>query len=76
MHCIVHMCPGVSYLEKRWTDCAEIWCMVTDQLARRCTQASGGIHVQEHTCEPLFRISETAERIALKFGMLLEKKIS
>ena len=39
-------------------------------------QVMGGVHLHVRTCAradvPLFRISETAGRIALKFGVLLE----
>ena len=39
-------------------------------------QVMGGVHLQVRTCAhadvPLFRISETAEPIALKFGVSFE----
>ena len=42
------------------------------------TEVYGGVHLHVRTCAradvPLSRISETAERIALKFGMSLENR--
>ena len=62
------------YLRNGWTDCHEIWNVVRDQLARQFSQTTDGVHlrVRLRTYVPLFRISGTAGRIALKFGMLLE----
>ena len=54
------------YLGNSWADCAEIWCVVRDQLARQFTQTQGRVHLHVRTCVPLFRISGTAGRIALK----------
>ena len=33
-----------SYLGNGWTDCAEIWCVVRDPLARRFTEVYAGVH--------------------------------
>ena len=63
--------PPFPYLGNGWTDCAEIWCVVRDPLAMRFTLLRGGVHLHVRTCAPLFRISETAGRIALKFGIWL-----
>ena len=41
----VQMIPSVSYLENGWTDCAEIWCVVRDQLAMRFTKLRGGVYL-------------------------------
>ena len=60
------------YLVDGWTNCAEIWYMVDDPLARRFTEADDGIQLHVRTCAPFFRISRTGERIVLKFGMWLE----
>ena len=47
-----------------------------DQAAMHITQVMGGVHLHVRTCAradvPPFRISETAGRIALKFGVWLE----
>ena len=62
-------------IPREWlTDWAEIWCVVRGQLALRFALLRGVVHLQLHvrTCVPLFHISRTAGRIALKFGMLLE----
>ena len=54
-----------------WTDCAEIWCMIRDPLARRFAK----VYRVEYICTcahedvPLFYTSETAGRIALKLGV-------
>ena len=63
--------PPFLYLGNGWTDCAEIWCVARDPLAKLFAKVNGGAHLHVRTC-PLFRISETAGRIALKFGMWLE----
>ena len=59
------------HLGNGWTDCAEIWCVVSDPLAMRFTVLRGGVHLHVRTCVPFFRFSGPAGRIALKFGMLL-----
>ena len=64
--------PNVLYLLNGWTDCAEIWCMVRDELAMRFTPLMGRVHLHVRTCAPLFRISGTAGRIVLKFGVWLD----
>ena len=56
------------YLGNGWTECAEIWCVAREPLAMRFTQTKGGVHLHVQMCKSLFRISETAGRIALKFG--------
>ena len=63
------MLPSIPNLGNGWTDCAEIWRVVRDQLAVRFTLLWGGVHLHVRTCAPLFRISETVGRTALKFGM-------
>ena len=60
------------YLGNGLMDCAEIWRAVRDQLAMRFKLLRGGMHLHVRTRASLFRISGTAGRIALKFGMLLE----
>ena len=66
-----HVRTLFPYLGNRWTDCTKIWYVVRDQLARQFTQTKGWAHLHVSTCLPFFRVSGTAERIALKFGMLL-----
>ena len=39
----------------------------------RFTQTKAGVRLQVHTCKPLFRISGTDGRIALKFGEFMDK---
>ena len=54
-------------------NCAEIWCVVRDQLAKRFTKVVVGyICTCVRVRTALFRISGTAERIALYFGMWVE----
>ena len=62
--------PPFPYLGNGWTDCAEIWCVVRDPLARLFAKVNGGAQLHVRTCAPLFRI--TAGRIALKFGKFLD----
>ena len=52
-------------------DCTKVWCVARDPLAKYCTENLFGIHWQVRTCASLFRISETAGRTALKFGVWL-----
>ena len=68
----VQIFPSVPYLGNGWTDSAEIWKMVRDQLAMHFTLLWGRVHLHVSTCTPIFRISRTVGRTALKFGMLLE----
>ena len=65
------MFPSVLYLWNGWTDSTEIW-HVREQLAGQLIQTRDGIHLHVRTSVPFFRISETAGRIALEFGVLLE----
>ena len=67
-----HMSTSFLYLGNGWTDFDEIWCVVRDQLFKRFAQVKSGVHLQVRTCVPLFHVSGTAERIALKFGVRLE----
>ena len=60
------------YLRNGWTDCAEIWYVVRDQLTRQCKPRMWYIC----TCLPLFRISGTAGRIALKFWHVVTRPVS
>ena len=50
--------------------------MLGDEVAMHITQVMDGVHLHVRTCArvdvPLFLISETAGRIALKFGVRLE----
>ena len=55
------------YLGNSWTDCAEIWYVVRDPLAKRFTEVDDGIQLHVRACAPLFLILGTAGRIALKF---------
>ena len=64
--------PPFQHLGNGWTDCAEILCMVRDPLARLFAKVHGATQLHVHTRTPLFRISETAGWITLKFGMWLE----
>ena len=64
-------CARFPYLGKGQTDCAEIWYMVKDQLARQFTQTKDGVHLHVQTC-PVFHISEMALHVALKLGKWLE----
>ena len=64
--------PQCFVSRERRTDGADIFCAVRDQLANRSTLFRGGVHLHVRTCAPLFYISRTAGRIALKFDMLLE----
>ena len=64
--------PSLSYLGNGWRNCAKIWCVIKDQLPKCFTQVKGGVHLHVCTCVPLFRISGTTGRIALKFGVWLE----
>ena len=59
------------YLGNGWTDCAKIWHVARDQLARLFTEVDDGVQLHVRTCATLFRISGTAGRIALKFGVWL-----
>ena len=70
----LHVRTPFLYLENDWTDCAEIWDVLRDQT-RQFTQITDGVHLHVRTCVPLFRISRTAGRIALKFGMLLDAMV-
>ena len=45
-----HVRTAFLYLGNGWTDCAEIWYVVRDQLARQLTQTKDGIHLHVHTC--------------------------
>ena len=56
--------PPSPYLGNGWTDCAEIWCVVTV-----FANVHGGAQLHVRTFAPLFRILEVVGRIALKFGM-------
>ena len=68
-------CARFSYLGNGWTDCAEIWCVVSDPLARSFANVQDGVYLNVRTCArgdvPLFCISETAGLLALKFGVCL-----
>ena len=59
--------PPFPHLGNVWTDCAEVCYVVRDPLARLLQKLMVVQHVR--TCTPIFRISETAPRIAQKFGM-------
>ena len=77
MHPRVRACahadvPPFPYLGNGWTDCVEIWHVISDPLARLFTKVKGGAQLHVRTCAPLSHISETPGRIALKFGMWLE----
>ena len=64
-----------TYLGNGWTDCAEIWCVVRDYLARRFTTVKGGVQQQHvRTCAPIPGISGRAGRIALKSDVCLEDR--
>ena len=64
--------PPLSYLGNGWTDYAEIWRVVRDQLARYAFYPTQGWGASARAHPLVFFISVTAGRIALKFGMLLE----
>ena len=65
-----HVRTPFLYLENGWTDRAEIWYVVRVQLSWQFTSTRAGVHLHVRTCVPLFRISGTAGRTALKFGIL------
>ena len=65
------MCSPSRISQMAWTDCAEIWYVVTDPLGRRFTELYNGVQLHVHTCASFFRISGTAGGIALKFGVWL-----
>ena len=50
------MFPSALYVGNGWTDCAEIWCVVKDQIAMRFTPLRGGMHLHPkrgaHMCTP------------------------
>ena len=52
------ICTPFPYLGNGWTDCAEMWCVVRDPLARCFTKVWGGVHLHVLTCAcagvPLF----------------------
>ena len=64
--------PHFPYLGNGLTNCAEFWFVVIYQLAWCFTKVLYGVHVHVRTCAPLFRISETAGRIAPKLGSWLD----
>ena len=72
LHVRTCKCAPFPYLGNGWTGCAEIWCVLRDPLARLFANVNGGVYLHVRTYAPLFRILETAVRIALKFGMWLE----
>ena len=72
LHVRTCICAPFPYLVNGWTDCAEIWYLVRDPLAMRFTEVDYGVQMHMRTCAPLFRISGTTGRIALKFGVWLE----
>ena len=43
-----HVRTAFMHLGKGFTDCAEIWYVVRDQLARQHTQAKDGMHLHVH----------------------------
>ena len=59
------------HLGNGWTDCAEIWCVVSDPLARHFIKVNAGVQVHVRTYALLFRISGTAGWIALTFDVWL-----
>ena len=50
-------------------DCAEIWYVVRDPVARLFVKVKCGAQLYVRKCAPLFRISETAELIARKLDI-------
>ena len=50
-------------------DCAQIWYVLRRTIGQRFTRLICGAHRHVRACAPLFHISGTAERIALKFGV-------
>ena len=61
--------PLYIYLENDRTDCADIWHVASGQLVMWLPRVYGGVTMHVRTCTPHFYISETAEPIALRFGM-------
>ena len=45
----VQVFTSVSYLGNGWTTCAEIWCVVRDQLDMRFILLSGGVYLHVRT---------------------------
>ena len=54
---------------RRLPDYAQIWCVFGHQLPVSFTQCRSGVNLHVRKCTPLFHISQTAARIALKFCM-------
>ena len=57
--------PFSSYHENGSTDCADIWCVVEDQLALRFAQAVSGSHLHVRTCVLYLNFTTMAGRIVL-----------
>ena len=56
-------------LASGWADCVHVWCLATDPLDKSFLQVRGGMHLYVRTCTPVFHISQTIGRIALKLGV-------
>ena len=69
-HVRTRRCAPFSYLGNGWTDCVETWYLVRVPLARRFTKSSVG-YSSACAVAPLFRVTVTAGRIALKFDLRL-----
>ena len=57
------------------TDCAEIWCVVTDRPTMHFIHATSGVHLHARTCAPLFHSSGNTGRFVLKFSVLADPLI-
>ena len=66
LHARMCRCAPCPYLGNDCTDCAGIWCVVGEALARRFKKSKRWAQLDVRTCAALSLI--TAGRIALKFG--------
>ena len=51
------------YLGNDWTNCAELWRVVRDPLARRLTDVNGVVLVHVRTCVSLFLSRERLDKL-------------
>ena len=47
-----HVHTPLPYLGNGWTYCAQIWCVVMDQLAKHFMHATSGTYLYVLTCVP------------------------
>ena len=63
LHVRRRKCVPFLVSRKQLADCVEIWYVVSSPLLRLFTKAKGGKQLHVRTCAPLFRISETLDRL-------------